>query len=69
MLLKDLKHAKFDYISMILIKHFFPLFKTNYQKRNNYELAVPKIVVSQRRISEASEAAPPPKNTVLSIKK
>ena len=61
MLLKDLKHAKFAHISMILIKHFFPLFKTNYQKRNNYELAVSKIVVSQRRISEASEAAPPQK--------
>ena len=61
MLLKDFKHANFDYISLILIKHFFPLFKTNYQKRNNYELAVPKIVASQRRISEASEAVPPPK--------
>ena len=58
MLLKALKHAKFDYILMILIKHFFPLFKTNYQKETIYELAVPKIVVSQRRISEASEAAP-----------
>ena len=61
MLLKDLKHAKFAYISMILIKPFFPLCKTNDQKRNNYELAVPKIVASQRRISEASEAALPPK--------
>ena len=61
MLLKYLKHANFDYISLILIKHFFPLFKTNYQKRNNYELAVPQIVASQRRISEASEAALPPK--------
>ena len=61
MLLKDSKHANFDYISLILIKHFFPLFKTNYQKRNNYELAVPQIVASQRRISEASEAALPPK--------
>ena len=61
MLLKDLKHASFDFISLILIKHFFPLCKTNYQKRINYELAVPKIVASQRRISEASEAAPPKK--------
>ena len=61
MLLKDLKHANFDYISLILVKHFFPLCKTNYQKRNNYELAVPKMVASQRRISEVSEAAPPPK--------
>ena len=61
MLLKDLKHANFDYISLILIKHFFPLCKTNYPKRNNYELAIPKIVASQRRISEASEAALPPK--------
>ena len=61
MLLKDLKHANFDNISLILIKHFFPLCKTNRQKRNNYELAVPKFVASQRRISVASEAALPPK--------
>ena len=54
-------HANFHYISLILIKHFFPLCKTNDQKRINYELAVPKIVASQRRISEASEAALPPK--------
>ena len=54
-------HANFHYISLILIKDFFPLCKTNDQKRNNYELAVPKIVASQRRISEASEAALPPK--------
>jgi len=32
-----LKHVYFDYIPLITIKHFFPLFKTNYQKRNNYE--------------------------------
>ena len=61
MLLKDLKHANFDYISLILIKYFFPLCKTNYQKRNNYESAVSKIAASQRRISDASEAALPPK--------
>ena len=61
MLLKDLKHANFYFISLILIKHFFPSCKTNYQKRINYELAVPKIVASQRRISEASEAALPKK--------
>ena len=67
MLLKYLKHANFDYISLILIKHFFPLFKTNYQKRNNYELAVPKIVASQRRISEASEAALSPKQIQFSV--
>ena len=54
-------HANFHYISLILIKHFFPLCKTNDKKRNNYELAVPKIVALQRRISEASEAALPPK--------
>ena len=61
MLLKDSKHANFDYFSLILIKHFFLLCKTNYQKRNNYESAVPKIVASQRQISEASEAALPQK--------
>ena len=61
-------HANFHYISLILIKHFFPLCKTNDQKRNNYELAVPKIVASQRRISEASEAAPPPRMVFASIR-
>ena len=60
-------HANFHYISLILIKDFFPLCKTNDQKRNNYELAVPKIVASQRRISEASEAALPPKQIQFSV--
>ena len=32
MLLQDLKHANFDYISLILIKHFFPLYKTTQKK-------------------------------------
>ena len=67
MLLKDSKHANFDYISLILIKHFFPLCKTNYQKRNNYESAVPKIVASQRQISDASEAALHPKKYSLQL--
>ena len=67
MLLKDSKHANFDYISLILIKHFFSLCKTNYQKRNNYESAVPKIVASQIQISDASEAALHPKKYSLQL--